>query len=109
MDLAHRLFDQADTIGPFCRGVHHPLSDHPCDFFPEISELGFSFLFADLEFSLCKDLLDDLLSIRRVECLHQIGCGCSLTLGDVGEDLRNLEDLIDILLSTSQAVSGISI
>jgi hypothetical protein len=48
VNLAHGLFDQANAIWPFRRGVYYALSDHSSNFFPKVPELGFSFLFADL-------------------------------------------------------------
>jgi hypothetical protein len=66
------------------------------------------FLFTDLELSFCQNLLDNVRDGGGVEGFLELRGWRESTFGNVGEDVGDLEDLVNVFLAGISASKGIS-
>jgi hypothetical protein len=103
-NLGHTLLHHSHANRSPGIRVHAFFCDQTRDLLPKISELMIPFLFTDLELSFCQNLLDNVRDGGGVEGFLELRGWRESTFGNVGEDVGDLEDLVDIFLAGMKCV-----
>ena len=91
------LFDHARGVDALGARVDELAGHNADDFIVDALELGGAFFLADLELAALEDLEDDVGEFGVfAEGVGQVGGWGGLALGDVEEDVGDLEDVVEV-------------